>query len=263
MTEPVTVHASSLSDWLDCPRRALLTHWARQDPSYRPRPRVEALVGTAAHRAAQAAVRQGPKDRGRAFDAAEAALDTIDWSPKVERELKYSAHTKTLRDAKRQARAIAHHVWRLASKRLPLLFECDIEAEGRLDTGAGIVFEGRVDWIDHRRKAVLDLKTGDDLGIAQLACYAAMHNAETLAVIHAPVKSVAKAITEGDIGDAMKAIQVSRSQAMQQFDSARKIVSTWLPHLPPGDAHANSYSRHCSGCRWRGTCIHYVGESGE
>ena len=106
MTDPITIHASSLGDWLDCPRRAFLRHHESQDPSHKPRPKVEALVGTAAHRGAQAAIRQGP-DEGLAYAAIDTALDSIDWSSKVERELKYSSKTPTLRDAKTQRESSA------------------------------------------------------------------------------------------------------------------------------------------------------------
>ena len=257
MTDPITIHASSLGDWLDCPRRAFLRHHESQDPSHKPRPKVEALVGIAAHRGAQAAIRQGP-DEGLAYAAIDTALDSIDWSSKVERELKYSSKTPTLRDAKTQARVISLSVWRTVREELPILMEPETEVEVALKVmhhpdnpaHASLEVEGRLDWLP--KSTVVDLKTGSDIGVAQMGAYCYMSASTEIIVIHAPIGT-----SEVEI------ISVNRSIALHQAANALSEASRWLTHperladtLP-----TNSHSLLCNGCRWRDSCINYEWEN--
>lgn len=166
MTAPIIIRASSLSNWVDCPRRgATRLFWHEIKAAgfkLRHTPRgIGALVGTAVHRAAETVLREKARS-GKlppSSVATDCAIETLSNDMRAGEVVfdgpRGATHNRN--DADRQTvnmTRIYHTV--VAPKVEPIIVEERFEAQ----VSSGLVLSGQPDIIAREPHRVRDLKTG-------------------------------------------------------------------------------------------------------
>ena len=166
-----------------------------------------------------------------------------------------------------QARLIARAVWKHAETYLRKLFDPRTKVEQetiynwRPEDHRHMELElyCRPDWswLLPDTHAVIDLKTGNDIGVVQMGAYMVAVGSHAGIVLRAPVEAAAKGAPY------VETINVPPVQAKALFLDAMAAASRILASSKPAAdlLPTNSHSLICNGCRWRDSCVHYQWES--
>lgn len=263
MSELVTVRASSLSGWPDCPRRAAARIFRKEIEAagytLRELPRgIGATVGTAIHAAAALTLKE------KAATGNLAPLDAVtDCAVESFREqaaegIEFDRETPEAPTAERQVVRMAKSYQAEVAPRIePVLIEERLEA----DIGNGLLLSGQSDVIAREQKAISDLKTGTRLPWAkpQVGSYSLLARTAGVEIERGNIDFVPRVAVKKEQPPAQRVeydIAECESTAANILDAIAAALKVWREgdghRRLPGDPAAflaNPSSMLCS-ARW-------------